>query len=46
MLKWVEPFMWGLCRVLAFVLQLVGVIGILVFILIGLWVWVERMYRA
>ena len=37
MLKWVIPFMWGVCRVLAFVLQLVGCIGILLFILIGVW---------
>lgn len=37
MLKWVTPFMWWFCRVLAFVLQLVGCTGILLFILIGIW---------
>lgn len=37
MLRWVEPFIWGVCRVLAFVLQLAGLTGVLVFILIGLW---------
>lgn len=37
MLKWVESFMWWLCRALAFVLQLVGCTGILLFILIGVW---------
>ena len=37
MLKWVEPFMWGVCRVLAFILQLVGCAGIMLFVLIGLW---------
>jgi hypothetical protein len=38
MLKWVEPFIWGALRVLAFALQLVGCTGILLFILVGLWV--------
>lgn len=37
MLKWVEPLIWSVCRVLAFVLQLAGLTGILAFILIGLW---------
>lgn len=37
MFKWVEPFIWGVLRVLAFVLQLAGLTGILIFILIGLW---------
>ena len=30
MLLWVEPFMWGLCRVIAFVFQFTGVSGLLV----------------
>ena len=37
MLKWVEPFMWWFCQVLAFVLQLAGCTGILLSILIGIW---------
>jgi hypothetical protein len=37
MLKWVEPFIWGVCRVLAFILQLAGCTGVLLFILIGIW---------
>lgn len=36
MFKWVISFMWWFCRALAFVLQLVGCIGILLFILIGI----------
>lgn len=42
MLKWVEPFIWWLCRALAFVLQLIGCTGILFFILVGVWVLAER----
>lgn len=37
MLKWVIPTMWWICRFLVFVLQLVGCVGILLFILIGIW---------
>lgn len=36
MMQWVEPFMWALCRVLAYVLQLVGLLGLMGFALIGL----------
>ena len=45
MLKWIIPFMWWFCRVLAFVLQLVGLTGILLFILIGVWALAGRIDR-
>ena len=37
MFHWVAPFMWMMCRVIAFVLQFIGFTGILVFSLIGIW---------
>lgn len=36
MLKWVEPFIWGMCRALSFVLQVTGCAGVLLIILIGI----------
>lgn len=36
MMLWVEPFMWAMCRVLAYALQLIGLGGLLVFAAHGL----------
>ena len=36
MMLWVEPMMWALCRMLAFTMQLVGLLGLMGYALIGL----------
>ena len=42
MLLWVEPFMWGLCRFLAFAFQLVGFTGLFVSAIIALIIFSEK----
>lgn len=41
MFKWVEPFMWWLCRALAFALQFIGLSGLIVLLLVWLWSLIE-----
>lgn len=36
MFKWVSPFMWAACRVVAFIFQAVGLLGIFIVFLIAI----------
>ena len=36
MLAWVVPFIWASLRVLAFVLQLIGLLGVITAIVVGI----------
>lgn len=37
MMLWVEPMMWWLCKAFASIAQMVGLLGLLVFMGCGLW---------
>lgn len=43
MMLWFEPFMWTLCRALAFVFQLIGVTGLTAFVMVAACAAVERL---
>lgn len=43
MMLWVEPFMWGLCRAIAFAFQLVGFTGLMVSAFVALIILTEKL---
>lgn len=46
MMLWVEPFMWAMCRVLAYALQLIGLGGLLVFAAHGFMKIIDRILEV
>lgn len=46
MMKWVTPMMWGFYRLVAYVLQLVGLTGLLIAALVGVYMLADWMLEV